>query len=271
MPSSSDSGLPPAERAARLPQADREQLHQVLAETFPPGQDVRPNEVLQRIAIKSVEFFNTEEWRNAMAARERAVCRIEFPQHVGQATGFLVAPDLVMTNSHVLDAFVRIPLPPSEIRCRFGYQVAAGSTQPAAGFAYELAADWLVTSSPTDALDYAIVRLAAAAPFGRDFVLREPLRPVRHTFETGEAIFIIQHPKTAPLKVASGGVVKAEARRVFYLANTLRGSSGSPCFNDRWDLVALHRGSEDVSNVGVPFSAILDDLDARGLGHLLTT
>jgi hypothetical protein len=55
---------------------------------------------------------------------------------------------------------------------------------------------------------------------------------------------------------------------VFYLANTLEGSSGSPCFSDRWDLVALHRGSDDLSNVGVPFTAILDDLGSRFPGRL---
>jgi hypothetical protein len=126
-----------------------------------------------------------------------------------------------------------------------------------------------VTSSPVDQLDYAIVRLRQHVPAAADSGPRLPLKPVVHQFDTGEAIFILQHPRTAPLKLASGGLVKADERRVFYLANTLKGSSGSPCFDGNWRLVALHRSGEDVANVGVPFVAILADLQARNLGNLL--
>jgi hypothetical protein len=164
-------------------------------------------EVLQRIAVRSVQFFNTEEWRNTMEARERAVCRIEFPEGVGQGTGFLVGADLVMTNAHVLDPVIAGRGGGPLVRCRFGYQVSAGNSHPEPGFAYGLAREWLVASSPVDDLDYAIVRLARRVPSGIDVAVREPLEPVRHAFETGEAIFIIQHPRTAPLKVASGGLV----------------------------------------------------------------
>jgi hypothetical protein len=256
---------------SRLTEADRAQLHELLEETRDAARYPLVAETLHRIATASAQFSNTEEWRNTMAARERAVCRIEFPEHMGQATGFIIAPDLVMTSHHVLEPFVEGRWRASDIRCRFGYRVGAGNAQPDTGVVSALARDWLVTSSPTDQLDYAIVRLGTNAPSGPDQMPREPLAPVRHRFVAGEAIFIIQHPRTAPLQVTSGGVVKFEARRVFYLAATLRGSSGAPCFSERWDLVALHRGSEQMTNIGVPLGAILDDLDRRGLGGLLST
>lgn len=222
-------------------------------------------EVLQRIALRSIDFLNTQDFRDKMAERELAVCRVEFPCDAGQGTGFLIAPDLVMTNYHVLDAFIRGERQPAEVCCRFGFQTTDAAAQPQPGVAYALAEDWLVASSPVDELDYAVVRLKEAAPAQADVPRRPPLKPVKHDFAAGEALFILQHPKAAPLKLSSGGLVKAEERRVFYLANTLRGSSGSPCFDGEWDLVALHRSGEDVANVGVPFTAIMADLHAKQL------
>jgi hypothetical protein len=228
-------------------------------------------EVLQRIALRSIEFLNTQDFRQTMAERELAVCRVEFPCEAGQGTGFLVASDLVITNYHVVEPFITKARAASEICCRFGYQMTSAMAQPEPGVAYTLADDWLVAASPVDQLDYAVMRLRQQAPAAADVASRPPLKPVAHQFETGEAIFIIQHPKTAPLKLSSGGLVKAEDRRVFYLANTLKGSSGSPCFDGNWGLVALHRSGEDVANVGVPFAAIRADLQAKNLGALLSS
>jgi V8-like Glu-specific endopeptidase len=219
-------------------------------------------EVLERKQLESLRFFGTAEWRQRMAAREAAVCRIEFPVQEGQGTGFLIGPDLVMTNHHVLVSFIDDGWDATQICCRFDYQASADGTKKNAGRSVALADDWLVRSSPTAELDYAIVRLAEPigsqpAEGGR----RGWLTPVpAHPLTEGESIFIVQHPKAAPLKVASGGLVKVEQRRVYYLANTLNGSSGSPCFTADWDLVALHRAGDEVSNVGVPIKAILDDV-----------
>jgi hypothetical protein len=227
-------------------------------------------EVLQRIALRSIEFLNAQDFRTTMAERERAVCRVDYPCEAGQGTGFLVASDLVMTNFHVLEPFINQARPSSEVCCRFGFQMTSAAAQPEPGVPYQLADDWLVASSPVDQLDYALVRLRQHVPSASDNGMRPPLKPVVHQFDTGEAIFILQHPRTAPLKLASGGLVKADERRVFYLANTLKGSSGSPCFDGNWRLVALHRSGEDVANVGVPFAAILTDLQTKNLAGLLT-
>ena len=227
-------------------------------------------EVLQRIALRSIEFVNAQDFRTTMAERERAVCRVDYPCETGQGTGFLVARDVVMTNCHVMEPFMGNGRQASEVCCRFGYQMTSAAAQPEAGVAYDLADNWLVASSPVDQLDYALVRLRQQVPIAADPGLRPPLRPMTHSFEPGESIFILQHPKTAPLKLASGGLVKAEDRRVFYLANTLKGSSGSPCFDGNWRLVALHRSGEDVANVGVPFAAILADLQAKNLATILS-
>jgi hypothetical protein len=266
-PSPLDAVAPTITRAEFTTEAEARQR-----EEQPRNQAIPPvtAEVLQRIALRSIEFVNTDEFRQRMAERELAVCRVEFPCESGQGTGFLVGRDLVITNYHVLAPFIGNSRQPSEVCCRFGYHVVAAAAQPQQGVAYALADNWLVASSPVDQLDYAIVRLRQQVPTPADVASRPALKPVTHNFETGEAIFILQHPKAAPLKLSSGGLVKAEDRRVFYLANTLKGSSGSPCFDGNWQLVALHRSGEDVANVGVPFAAILADLQAKDLGALLS-
>jgi V8-like Glu-specific endopeptidase len=222
-------------------------------------------EALQRKVLESVLLFGAAEWRARMAAREATVCRVEFPTHQGQGTGFLVGPDLVITNHHVLSDFIDDGWDASQICCRFDYQTAADGVKANAGRSVALAAKWLVRYSPTTALDYAIVRLAE--PVGNEPLDGRPagtsrgwLSPAAQALVAGESIFVLQHPKAAPLKVASGGLVKAEARRVYYLANTLNGSSGSPCFSANWELVALHRAGDELANVGVPFAAIVADV-----------
>jgi V8-like Glu-specific endopeptidase len=50
---------------------------------------------------------------------------------------------------------------------------------------------------------------------------------------------------------------------VDYEVDTEPGSSGSPVFNNRWELVALHsRAGTGQFNKGVAISAIADDLPA---------
>ena len=67
-----------------------------------------------------------------------------------------------------------------------------------------------------------------------------PLR--ERTVKKQEAINIIQHPGGGPKQIAlyHNVVVYSDERVVQYLTDTLPGSSGSPCFNDAWEVVALH-------------------------------
>jgi V8-like Glu-specific endopeptidase len=234
------------------------------ARVEPPTSTPAANkEVYERLIWKAVAFAGTAEFRTAMAEREGRVCRVEYPEGFGQGTGFLVGPDLLFTNYHVLEDFIEKRQPPVAVACRFDYQANADGTKVNDGRVVKLAAsDWLVRSSPIKELDFALVRLAERA--GDDQMpgggTRGRLTATPHAFEVGEAVFVLQHPKAAPLKIAAGGVAKVEERRIHYLANTLNGSSGSPCFTSDWQLAALHRGGDDIANIAIPFSAILADL-----------
>src|SRR5262249_24438414 len=58
----------------------------------------------------------------------------------------------------------------------------------------------------------------------------------------GDHIAIIQHPYGEPLQVAlrDNSLVYDDESAIEYLTNTDYGSSGSPVFNDNWQVIALH-------------------------------
>ena len=232
-----------------------------------PVADSALKERYEHLVWKCVELAGAAAFRVTMASKERAVCRVEFPRDVPQGTGFLVGPDLMVTNYHVLKPVLEGGQSPDTVFGRFDYAASADGTTVNDGRVVGLAAGtWRVNASPIDKLDYALVRLAERVG---DDVLPEGaggtrgwLTPEAHAFSQGESVFILQHPKAAPLKIAAGGVVKVQEHRVHYLANTLNGSSGSPCFTSDWRLAALHRSGDTLANVGVPWAAVLGDLRA---------
>jgi len=58
----------------------------------------------------------------------------------------------------------------------------------------------------------------------------------------GDWLNIIQHPQGGPKQIAlyDNPIVFVDEDRVQYLTDTLPGSSGSPCFDSEWNVVALH-------------------------------
>jgi V8-like Glu-specific endopeptidase len=101
-----------------------------------------------------------------------------------------------------------------------------------------------------------------------------------------ERVNIIQHPEGDPMKavMTQNYVVRDMSNsRVQYVADTMEGSSGSPVFNRKWEVVALHHSGtpyppEAVGetlkkawkgrfrvNEGIPMRAILADFRDKDL------
>jgi V8-like Glu-specific endopeptidase len=220
---------------------------------------------LEAMVLKSVQFQDAEQWRVAMSQRELAVCRVETPSSYG--TGFLVGSNLMMTNHHVLEHVINKQLAPNTVTFRFDYKMAADGVTLRPGITYgvESTTNWLVDNSPPGQLDYALVRLAGnpgQQPVGgqQNSPVRGWLLPTAHQFEVGEPLFIIQHPAAAPLCFTPGTVtaIMADLPYISYSANTLPGSSGSPCFSNDWELVAIHHTGDAKGNQGSRFAAILE-------------
>jgi hypothetical protein len=215
---------------------------------------------LEQLVNNRAFFSDVVPWIRRVAQNVGAVCRVESPDTFG--SGFLIRPDLVLTNYHVLQAVIGGETPLSQVGLRFDYF----ADTPGAGLLTRLATDGLIASSPPDELDFALVRLEA--PLGVSPALGQEgvqgrcwLMPAAHTSDLGPGspLFILQHPQGSWLKIATGTVVAEQGPpgRIFYRTNTEPGSSGSPCFNDRWELVAIHHFGRPSSNQGVPIMAIL--------------
>jgi len=229
--------------------------------------DKPPAKGLESLVLAMVQFANAAQWRAKMASAERTICRIENPDGVGGwmglGTGSLVGPDLVLTNAHVANRCS------AGSRAQFDYAVDdAGNetTGPASAFA----ADWRLASSPSGELDYSLVRIADG--FGEQMIgatKRGWLVPKPHDHAVGEPLFILQHPNAERLKVSAGIVSAVQPGRVSYTANTLPGSSGSPCFTMAWEMVALHFQGKTDANTGTRMNKILEHLTTTGKRGLL--
>ena len=252
---------------------------------------------LEAIVKPRIPSVDMGLWRERYASVEGQVCRIEIGG-TAVGTGFLIGPDLVLTNYHVLESVVDDPSRAASVAFRFDYKrLADGTTMQ--GTALTLAANgWLVDSArysaaegegepdrltPTqDELDFVAVRLAesiGSAPGGvraasgatqRGWI---PCPDSQPPMPKGAPLLIAQHPQGEPIKLAldldAVLGVNVNATRVRYATNTEPGSSGSPCFAMDWTLVALHHMGDPAwanpqYNEGIPIGLIAARLAARG-------
>lgn len=265
--------------------------------------DVAATRELEALVTRS-PFFDATKLLMRLTELFRQVCRIELDDRP-LGTGFIVGPDLVMTNFHVAKHFINQPDKIAKVTARFDYRRAPDGVEVYKGNAYALAAqDPVVAFSPYDALDeqdlpiehpmpidkldYALLRLAARAgeePAGprkdgnvpqeentRGWIKYPKPTPVLGAVDP---LFIVQHPQGRPLEIAfdatSTNAYDPNGVRVRYQTNTEAGASGSPCFDRDWKWVALHNSGVTGSyNQGIPSDKVIADLERQGLLDLLT-
>lgn len=250
----------------------------------------------ERVLFKNVGFQNVRDWLEKLDRLTRVVCRIE-PQPraegiEGYGTGFLVGPDVILTNDHVASGpdgktgFWGRPDRAARVRVRFDCEYTVEG-KISDGKEFKLAADFQVLRSPGDQLDFALLRLDGSTGRPADDIASGKPRgfvvPASYSFEEAEPLLILQHPKAEPMKLAFGSLTPKKQwtqNRIAYSVNTDGGSSGSPCLTHDLTVGALHHwGSQDY-NRGVLMSAILahwnqpenrSHLLAARLGHLVGT
>jgi endonuclease G, mitochondrial len=214
-----------------------------------------------------------------------AVMKLRVPRHengqpvlkngdpmIYNGTGWLLTPNLVVTNHHVINARsdgepiagepdLRLQTLATKVQFDFDAEDLAGSS---------------VTVSALEAweplLDYAILRIPATT--------RTPLMRARDSIRNitdPVPVNIIQHPggRSKRYAIRNNLVSASDATELRYFTDTEGGSSGSPVLNDRWEVVALHRASKYVTgvrfqgketayvNVGTHLTSILADLRTR--------
>ena len=184
-------------------------------------------------------------WLKRAAAAADTVAVVRTPR--GPATGFLVSDDLLLTNWHVF----KTPAMAADERVSvvFRYEEGDGA-QIRSAVPLGLDPDRFFAAGDSE-LDFALVAvrpLPSGKPPGSRF------GSVRLNGAVGKVLLgmpvnIVQHPGGSPRKVAFRSnllVSLDDATRLVYQTDTLPGSSGSPVFNDQWQLIALHHRSEQA-------------------------
>lgn len=234
-----------------------------------------------------------------LSRHRRAVARIVVPggqidfQNIRNdggwtGTGFLVAPNLLLTNHHVLNSVAVAGAATAE----FDYEWPSdklfdnvGTTEPPT-VRFELSPTRLFVTSPVadGGLDYTFVWISekAAEQFGT-------IRMERGSFMINqyEPTFVIHHPRGRLKEVSLDDteLLAVNSLNILYAADTDFGSSGACVLNRNGRLVALHHARQSgealkalypevaqqlsdgrpvsVGNEGVKISAIAIDLESR--------
>jgi endonuclease G, mitochondrial len=155
------------------------------------------------------------------------------------ATGFLISPDLVMTNRHV---FPEVNLF-RDAQVEFNYQYNIHGKE-ARKIIFELKPDKFFYSNQE--LDFAVIGIHSKDTSGKVDVLQMGYLVLnKEPGKAGEGDFasIIQHPdgKLKQIALRENKIVDISLPdALIYMSDTSRGSSGSPVFNDQWQVIALH-------------------------------
>jgi endonuclease G len=174
----------------------------------------------------------------------RSVCRIHLRNAsgatVGFGTGFLIAPGVLLTNHHVIAS-------PEEARsalAEFDYE------SDVRGVDKSLVTFAVLDDPPPlaqEGLDFCLAAVSARSVDGQrslnDFGWLS-LNPEPGKAFVGEYLTIVQHPQGERKQVCvrENKLLKYDptGNTIWYMTDTVPGSSGSPVFNGSWQVVALH-------------------------------
>ncbi|HEV7783042.1 MAG TPA: DNA/RNA non-specific endonuclease, partial [Chitinophagaceae bacterium] len=163
----------------------------------------------------------------------------------GYATGFMVSERLLLTNWHVFNNETDVA--DSEVQFFYEYDIFG---RPMPGVSFRLkATDFFHSFKP---LDYCFVAVEPVDVTGTvalssiGYIFLDPAAG-KLGDEDIELLNIIHHPggDYKQLSIRENKFTKIMATTLWYESDTAQGSSGSPVFNDQWQIVALH-------HMGVP-------------------
>jgi hypothetical protein len=236
---------------------------------------------LQAIWNKNEPFFNSKDFARVVARGSRTVCAVglDDPAYGIVGSGFLIGPDLVLTNHHAIEPFVDVHADGTltekpgagSIYCYFDYFAGPVPPVPPASagnhpsIAVRCAPGWLVhgrpllpfdgsDKSPKDVpfeFDYAVLRLSK--PMGR-LPARSSGGSLRgwlslpeqiDTVGVQKRVIVFQHPNRAPQQLDVGTYERMDLSntRVWYGVNTSVGSSGGAAVDSDGQLFALHNAA----------------------------
>jgi V8-like Glu-specific endopeptidase len=279
------------------------ELAQTFGVTFHTEASPSPplEEILQRRVSELHSSFNALDWMERFSILQRQICRIVVTsgRKASYGTGFLLGPSVVMTNYHVLKEVLDEDLPSENVEFHFDYRSKGDDKISEKVKTYYLAEDWLIDTSqgsPSDGkvtdqfvdvepghLDYALLRLKGkpGTEFIKPGVMRGwiELQGKDGDFVKDSPLLILHYPYGDPLEIANNTQaivgINNNKTRIRYSTYTQSGSSGAPCFNENWELIAIHQSGDPDAyrsaryNQGIPIQTILHRLKKRGKSAFL--
>lgn len=228
----------------RLEVFEASPLHQKLARsavTMVPRNNIKP----QYNGTVNLEQTSLSSWMQSQSnAKFCSDEKFVDQPNPGMCSGFLIAPDLIITAGHCVEVFDFC----NEYEWVFDFKV--NKKNLSAGEAISEKDVYSCKKVLSNALnmdlglDYAIVQL------DRQVEGREPLEiRTKGKIQDNSGIVVIGNPSGLPLKVAAGANVRDNSHPFFFSANldTFQGNSGSAVFNAETGVVEgiLVRGETD--------------------------
>lgn len=202
--------------------------------------------LIERVLNETRDFLSIEYFERGLEVA-RATGRIVTPRELG--TGFLVAPNIVLTNWHVIDSEGVARQSKLQLDYEDNFYGVARIPQ-----SFWLDPDKFFLADKHH--DFALVAVkpengtARLSDFGYVPLIAEEGKIV-----IGEHINIVQHPsgRLKQIVIRDSKLVdlppdQQDERFCHYFADTEPGSSGSPVFNDQWEVVALHHQAVPKTN-----------------------
>lgn len=194
---------------------------------------------------------------NLALEASKAVVRIRTSEGLG--TGFMIAPDLLMTNNHVIKT--------QEIAQKsdfsFNYQLDINGKECPTQTIGALADGVFYTN---EELDFTVVNLKDVPEFGNFLIFKSKLA------QQDDRVAIIQHPggHLKKISIQNNFVAYADKQVLQYTTSTENGSSGSPVFDDDFQVIGIHHSGgmlpepstqrRYLRNAGTSAIALLNDL-----------
>jgi trypsin-like peptidase len=243
------------------------------------------SENLQAFGNQVEPFISSANFEKVFPQVRRTICAVALAgpglnRIVG--TGFLVAPDLVLTNYHVLEPFLKVQNGAiiengsgDNIYCLFDYDAPPKPLipPPSASLRNQVVrakqSGWLYCARPflngdgtdapgtfTNELDFALIKLdrkvgelparaGGGLPRGWLSIGQETGPP-----NPGTRVVLVQHPGEQHQVFDLGQVHSwLLIKRVWYWLNSARGSSGGAAVDTEGRLIALHNASVTTSTV----------------------
>ena len=195
--------------------------------------------------ILGPDRFKNLRWYREGLERARSVCKFVDRYGDGFGSGFLLPAEalglahdarwVVLTNAHVVSESPEeqggspAAVPPHAAAVRF-----EASEKPERDYAITR----VLATSPRRELDFSVLAFDGEGDFPEPLELARSLPLVgRH-----QRIYVIGHPRGGSLSFSLNDnlLLDHEAPRIHYRSPTEGGSSGSPLFNQVWQLIGLH-------------------------------